>query len=294
VHYGTKATDYATDVLARYATGFIQSVPAGDPLFLYFAPHAPHGPATPPPRYKDAFALLPDYRPPNYNEPNVSAEPSWVRALPLLSRRAQRVEDLFRIDQYRTLLAVDDAVAGILRSLAATGRLSDTLLVFTSDNGLELGSHRWENKMVPWEEAIRVPLIVRFDPLQDGVPSTNRSLVLNLDLAPTMAAAAGVGSPGSEGTSFLPLLGTDPLSWRRDFLIEHWGQGSPIPPYCAVRDERYKYVKYQDGEEELYELANDPFELHNLASDPRYRSAKERLHARLVELCSPPPPYFKP
>jgi N-acetylglucosamine-6-sulfatase len=127
-----------------------------------------------------------------------------------------------------------------------------------------------------------------------GVPSTNRSLVLNLDLAPTMAAVGGVSSPGSEGTSFLPLIGTDPLSWRTDFLVESWMSGSAVPPYCAVRDEQYKYVEYQDGEEQLYDLAEDPYELRNRAADPAYRSTKDRLHTRLVELCSPAPPGFTP
>lgn len=294
VHFGTTTKDYSTDVLGDFATQFIQSVPQTKPLFLYFAPHAPHKPATPPQRYQNALRDLPAYRPPNYTEQDVSAEPKWVQALPQLSSKDQKTLDQFRIKQYRTLLAVDDAVAGILKSLASTGRLSNTFIVFASDNGLELGSHRWVYKEVPWEEAIRVPMVVRYDPLTGEVASTSSKLVLNLDLAPTMAEVGSVAAPGVEGASFLGLLGNDPPAWRSDFLIEHWVNKSLVPPYCAVREEQYKYVEYQDHEEQLYSLADDPYELHNLANDPGYAQTRDRMHARMVELCSPPPPGFTP
>jgi N-acetylglucosamine-6-sulfatase len=294
VHFGTSAKDYSTDVLAGFATQFIESVPPSKPLFLYFAPHAPHKPATPPQRYQNAVKNLPAYRPSNYNESDLSAEPKWVQALPKLSSKDQKALDQFRINQYRTLLAVDDAVADILGSLDSTGRLSNTFIVFTSDNGLELGSHRWSFKEVPWEEAIRVPMVVRYDPLTGGVASTDPKLVLNLDLAPTMADVGGVAAPAVEGASFLGLLKNDPPAWRSDFLIEHWANNSAAPPYCAVREDQYKYVEYQDHEEQLYDLAADPYELHNLADDSRYAQTRERMHGRMVELCVPPPPGFSP
>jgi N-acetylglucosamine-6-sulfatase len=147
---------------------------------------------------------------------------------------------------------------------------------------------------VPWDEAIRVPFIVRYDPLTNGTPRTSSDMVLNLDLAPTFADAAGISAPGAEGMSFLPLLSPKPPQWRTDFLIEHWGGIDGVPAYCGVRTEEYKYVEYQTGEEQLYDLVVDPYEMDNKASDPHFKAIKEAMHRRLVELCSPPPPGFNP
>ena len=243
--YGDRPSDYSTDVFAGYATRFIRSVPQGQPLFLYFAPHAPHEPATPPPRYETSLSGVPPYRPANFNEANVSDKPPWAQIAALDERQIQRL-DAFRKDQLRSLLAVDDAVARILGALRDTGRLSDTLIVFTSDNGLENGSHRWLGKALPWDESIRVPFIVRFDPLTRGVGTSDPRIVLNLDVAPTFAAAAGIAAPGAEGMSFLPLLAGGPVPWRRDFLVEHLAPTlDHVPTYCAVRSARYMYAEYE-------------------------------------------------
>jgi N-acetylglucosamine-6-sulfatase len=306
VHYGTGASDYSTDVLAGYATRFIRSAPSTRPLFLYFAPHAPHGPATPPKRYLKSLPGLPRYRPPNFNEADMSDKPGWAQQLPLLTKdKIGKKVDHFRRKQFRSLLAVDDAVRNILGALSDTGRLNDTLLVFMSDNGLGNGSHRWLTKTVPWEESIRVPLIVRYDPITRDAATVDGHLLLNIDLAPTFAAAAGVDAPGAEGASFLPLLESPDAPWRQDFLIEHLrglgGQASRVPTYCGVRTTDFKYVEYEtevDGvlqvEEELYDLKADPFELTNLAAQVEWSDVKAALHQRMVTLCNPPPPDFVP
>jgi N-acetylglucosamine-6-sulfatase len=296
--YGSGEEDYGTDVLAKYATAFIADTPIDKPLFLYFAPHAPHAPATPPLRYRDALPDLPKYRPPNYNEADVSDKPAWVQQLPPLGAADIDRLDRFRQGQFQALLAVDDAVRHILSMLAARNRLSTTLIVFASDNGLEQGSHRWAHKQVPWEEADRIPIVVRYDPLTRGVARRDLHLVLNLDFAPTFANAAQTDAPNVEGTSFLPLLTSDDVNWRWSFLIEHWGGDDGVPAYCGVRIARYKYVEYATGEEELYDLLVDPYELdnlaHNLSKHSWYLELKQHLHERMVKLCSPPPPDFVP
>jgi arylsulfatase A-like enzyme len=310
VYYGTDDSDYSTDVLAGYATKFIRSAPSGRPLFLYFAPHAPHAPATPPARYRQSLRGLSKYRPPNFNEADMSDKPTWAQQLPLLTRREIRSLDHFRVDQFRSLLAVDDAIAGILSALSEKGRLADTMLVFMSDNGLELGSHRWIPKAVPWDEAIRVPLVIRYDPLTGGSARVDDHIALNIDLAPTFAAVGRVSAPGAEGSSLLPVLAGTLPEWREGFLLEHLpgGQGDPgsVPSYCGVRTSDYAYVQYEetiDGhiqvEEELYDLNADgrnfdPYELANLAGDDAFAEVKAQLHQRMVQLCSPPPPGFIP
>ncbi len=289
--YGSSPADYSTDVLARQATTFIRSTPG--PLFVYFAPFAPHFPGTPPPRYASAFSTLPPFRPPNYDEANVSDKPAYVRERPRFTPQLVSLIDGLRRDQYRALLGVDDAVRQIVAALQDTGRLHSTLIAFMSDNGQTWGEHRFPlDKQVPYEESIRTPLVVRYDPLVHH-PRRDAHLVLNLDLAQTFAGVAGVPAPGAEGMSLLPLLVQPTLPWRSDFLIEHL-VANGIPTYCAVRNSSYIYVDYSTGERELYDLRLDPYELVNRAYDPAYASIEAALRVRLLQLCNPPPPGYTP
>jgi arylsulfatase A-like enzyme len=290
--YGAEEGDYSTDVLADHANSFIRTAGPNEPLFLYFAPNAPHRPATPAPRDLEAFSDLAPYRPPSFNEADISDKPAHAQALPLLGRSQQTEVDRFRRDQYRTLLAVDDAVDTILTALRDTDRLSNTLLVFTSDNGLLWGEHRWTHKAVAYQESIRVPMVVRYDPVISA-PRIDDHLVTNLDLAPTFAAASGVAAPGAEGRSLLPLLSTQQEGWRSSFLIEHLRDPSgSVPTYCALRTARYTYVAYRSGEEELYDLDVDVFEIQNVAADPTYAPVLAASRARLRRLCTPAPPGY--
>jgi N-acetylglucosamine-6-sulfatase len=289
--FGSAPEDYSTDVLAREAEAFVRETEG--PLFLYLAPAAPHGPAPPAPADEGAFADLPAWRPPSYDEADVADKPSWVRALPPLDAAERERIDALRRNQYGALLSVDRAVGSVLDALRETGRLRNTIVVFTSDNGLAWGEHRWSKKEAPYEEVIRVPLVVRWDAGGVLVGSTPDALALNVDLAPTIAEAAGIAAPGAEGRSLLPALrGLDDPAAREDVLVEHLAGTNPVPTYCAVRSRAWLYVRYTDGEEELYDLRSDPWQLRNLASDPSVRRRLEERRARLDDLCDPPPPGY--
>jgi arylsulfatase A-like enzyme len=290
--FGHGAGEHSTDVLAAEAVDFVHE--AAGPLFLEFAPSAPHAPATPTPEDADAFGDLAPARPPSFDEADVSDKPAWVRALPRLSAAEEAEIDAFRREQYRSLLGVDRAVGEILDALEKAGRLENTLIVFTSDNGILHGEHRWTKKEAAYEEAIRVPLVVRWD-AAGWTPGTELPgvLALNVDLAPTVAEAAGVPAPSTEGMSLLRVLSGDLEGWRSDFLIEHLEGTNPVPTYCAIRSSRWKYVRYTTGEEELYDLASDPFELSSVAGEPDVASVLESERARLRELCAPVPPGFE-
>jgi N-acetylglucosamine-6-sulfatase len=292
VEHGSRPADYATDVFARGAVDFIRTTPEDQPLFVYFAPSAPHLPALPAPRHDDAPVGVP-IRSPAVNETDVSDKPDYIRALGPLP---QGVLDGVAVRRARSLLAVDDAVADMVEALRRTGRLGRTLFVFASDNGVAIGEHRWRYKLTPYEESVRIPLVVRFDAID--TPASIDLLALNIDLAPTFAAAAGI-TPGSpvEGRSLLPLLRGRADGWRRSFLIENLevrrsNEEPEVPTYCGLRTPRWKYVHYDTGELELYDLASDPFELENLARVPVRGGVMERLEARLRRLCDPPPPGF--
>lgn len=291
VLHGEAASDYSTDVLADEVVSFIQSTRG--PLFALFTPYAPHLPATPAPRHLDAFADLPRWRPPNYNERNVSDKPAWLQAFKRLTKDERRQLDAVRLDRLRSLLAVDEAVGRIVDALEATGRLSDTVIFFLSDNGFALGEHRRRGKMAPYEESIRVPMVVRYDPLT-GAPGTDENLVLNIDVAPTAADLAGIQAPGADGRSIVPLLRSPGSPWRQDFLVERLEKPghSRVPTYCSVRTQDAAYVLYGSGEEELYDLTRDPYQQKNVVAARAFTAVLEALRSRLKELCQPPPPGF--
>jgi N-acetylglucosamine-6-sulfatase len=225
----------------------------------------------------------------------VSDKPAWVRELPTLSPGKIEHIDRVRLGRYRTLLGVDDAVERIVSALRDTGRLDKTLIVFMSDNGAMWGEHRLAGKAVPYQEATRVPFVIRYDALV-AAPGHNNQLVLNIDLAPTFADVSGAAAPGAEGTSLVPLLGASRGGWRTDFLGEHLmiGEKDNVPTYCAIRTNSYAYVQYVTGEEELYEVIDDSLEMQNRAGDPSFAQILDALRLRLEEECSPPPPGFLP
>jgi arylsulfatase A-like enzyme len=288
--YGDAPQDHATEVLADQVVSFIRD--SSGPLFVEFTPSVPHAPAIPSPGDDHAFADLEPARPPSFDEADVSDKPAWVRDLPRLSPDQVAEIDAFRQNQYRSLLGLDRAVGRIVDALRETGRLDDTLIVFSSDNGILHGEHRWTKKEAPYEEAIRVPLVMRWDEAGwDAGSQMPGTFALNIDLAPTIADAAGVPHPPTDGRSLLPVLAGDP-TWRSDFLVEHLEGTNLVPTYCAVRSERWMYVSYTTGEEELYDLRADPYELENLASEPTERRVLEGRRARLRELCSPVPPGY--
>ena len=138
-------------------------------------------------------------------------------------------------------------------------------------------------------------MVIRYDPITEGVARTDTHLALNLDVAQTVASVAGVAAPGAEGASLEPLLdGSAVDGWRDAFLIEHRSTSSrdAIPTYCGVRTDTAKYVRYSTGEEELYDLTTDPFELQNVQGDPAYADLLTSMRERLTQLCSPPPPGY--
>jgi N-acetylglucosamine-6-sulfatase len=287
--YGSEPDDYSTDVLASHTEDFIRGTEG--PVFALFVPAAPHAPALPAPTDAGGFADLPVWRPPSFDEADRSDKPTHMQILkPVGPERTENLE-ILRRNQYRSLQSVDRAVGRLLDALEDTGRLDDALVIFTSDNGLLWGEHRWLKKEVPYEEAIRVPLIIRADAVVGEDARTNDQLVANIDLAPTIAAAAGVELPDADGRSLLPLLAGRREKWRQALLIEHMRGTNPIPTYCAVRTSRYLFASYETGERELYDLEADPFQLRDLAgTEP---GLEGRLDVTLRSLCDPPPPGFR-
>ncbi|HEX9945471.1 MAG TPA: sulfatase [Thermoanaerobaculia bacterium] len=293
VTYGHGAGDYQTDVLAAEAERILRSrAGAGQPFFLSVAPMAPHlerisggqVPPRPAPRYQGRFANEPLPAKPSFSEPDVRDKPVHVRRLPPLSSAKTARETAIHRARLASLLAVDDLVERLVNALADTGQLDSTVIVFTSDNGFLLGEHRiLDQKYHPYEESIRVPLILRGGGFPAGV--TAAQLVSNVDLAPTIVALAGA-APGRvmDGRPLLPLALDPGLEKDRTLLIEGAGTGRDKPPFAAVRGSRWLYVEYATGDRELYDLRTDPFELRSRHAAPAQAAVRADLARRLVRL----------
>jgi arylsulfatase A-like enzyme len=291
-HFGNAPADYSTTVLADAAVRFIDDTTG--PLFLYFAPMPPHLPSTADPRDRGSFTNLAPFRPPSYAEADVSDKPPYIQAQRWTPERAAAT-DAIRKRMFRSLQSVDRAVRDIVQALQRTGRLDDSLIIYTSDNGFSLGENRWRGKSVPYDPSSRVPLVIRDDALGLHGGTVDTHLVTNADFAPTIANAARTSAPGVEGRTLLPLLRGETGAWRTSFPLEHLlgvhGQTHPPPSYCGVRTTRYTYVRYQGGFQEVYDLRSDPWQLTNLAGERPDLTASLRELARRE--CDPPPPGYR-
>jgi N-acetylglucosamine-6-sulfatase len=294
VRYGHRPKDYLTDVLNLKVRKFI-TTPSPQPFFAYVGVYNPHSPATPAPRHAKLFKNVTAPHPPSYDEKDLTGKPTEVRRLQPVTAKEARIWDALYRNRLRSLQSVDDMIGDLIDTLRRSGKLDNTYFVFTSDNGFHIGQHRMPpGKNTAYVEDTRVPFVVR----GPGVPTgrTVNKLAGNVDVAPTLADLAGVKVPGFvDGRSLVPLIrpGT-PKTWRQAFLLEHGhGPGTRPPlkppangvleppellppsmrdrfylaPFEGLRMSRYAYVEYSTGERELYDLANDPYELHNLAPD---------------------------
>ncbi|MBM4366108.1 MAG: sulfatase [Deltaproteobacteria bacterium] len=290
--HGEEPADYLTDVLAGQVESFLRGA-GKNPAFAYVSPYAPHSPSTAAPRHAGTVPHLSAPRSPNFDEADTGDKPADIR-----SRDKMKERELASIDrQYRarvgSMYAVEDLVARVIAVQQARDRLAETWLIFTSDNGFHLGSHRLgKGKETPYEEDLRVPLLVRGPGVRPGTVVS--ALVLNTDLAPTLAAMAGIPPMGDlDGRSWLGWLsGSAPAAWRDAFLIERARQPDQEPEarprkpakpaYSGIRTLTHKFVDYDTGEHELYDLVADPYELQNLAGTGRAEEAA--LAARLAKL----------
>jgi N-acetylglucosamine-6-sulfatase len=287
---------YSTDFYARRAAELAsRAARSRRPFFLsvaFLAPHTggprdPDDPARlatpkPAPRHRDRFGSRPLPQPPSFNEADVSDKPAEIRLRPPIGGAgANAIRESYQ-QRLESLLSVDEGVTRVLRALRAARELDDTLVIFISDNGFFHGEHRIRNgKVLPYEPSIRVPLIMR----GPGVPrgARRRQLVTNADLASTILDAAGARAGRvQDGRSLFGLLRDPGREWGRDLLIEG-GDGSSSH-FDAIRTYRYVFVQYVNGEQELYDLKRDPFQLQSLHADPAYAVIKAGLAFRLAAL----------
>jgi len=295
-------SQYLTDFLRDQVIDFIRE-PDPSPYFVYFAPLAPHSPTIPAPGDETLFANY-LYRERGYKEDDLSDKP-------YLRDEAERFRAVAADNSHRrqlqSLQAVDRAVGAIVQELQVLGQLDRTLLVFMSDNGYLWGEHWERTKSLPYEEAIRVPLVVVMPGVQPH--EEGHLIVANLDIPTTIFEVAGLARHDTDGRSLVPLLRDPGIAWRKEFLIESYppdeerAQPDPSRPevsvWAGLRTDRYKYTEWDSGHKVLFDLAADPFELQDEFHNPAYRSVARTLAGTLLAtrglaLISPPPRVGEP
>ena len=297
--YDTYQTDYFAGLGARTIRTFAKD---RRPFFLWQSFLAPHrscrpvapgedcwSPPVPASRHASRFPteLPPAFDDPSYNEADVSDKPAWVRKHPLISSEARsELVRLYRM-RLRALQAVDEGVRRLVRALADTGRLDNTLIIFTSDNGFLFGEHRLEGKDKLYEPALDVPFIMRGPGIPHG--TTARNVAATVDIAPTIVAAARAAPTLSmDGRNLLPLV-TGGTRGRDTLLIQSGAQFADPDALAwrwrGVRTHRYTFaIHTQTRERELYDRKHDPAQEYNVASDPRYEETRRELGRRLTVL----------
>lgn len=258
----------------KVAHGVLQYPNRKEPFFLAVGLTRPHLPWSVPKRHFARYPLE-SIRLPETREDDLDDVPpiprGWARSA---DHRSITSDGGWHaaVRAYLASISFMDAMVGrLLASLATSPAAGKTIVVLCSDHGFHLGEKLHWHKSALWEDTTRVPLIV----VAPGTTSPGtrcERTVGNIDLYPTLTELCGIPAPaGLEGTSLLPLL-TDPThAWSRPALTTH------LKGNHSVRSERWRYTRYVDGSEELYDEQNDPNEWHNLAAHPEHAAVKREL-----------------
>ncbi|WP_411826812.1 sulfatase [Luteolibacter sp. AS25] len=303
---GPGQTEYATKKnksMAAYAEEFPHSTlsygafgrdfirdnaKAEKPFCLSISFKAPHKPAVADPRFNDVYAGKTFKKPENYGRENGEH----------FSKQSQQGRQFVRFHQWnysdkydevmatyhQQIHAIDVAVGMIREELEAQGLADNTVIIYTSDNGFFCGSHGYGSKVLPYEEASRVPLII-FDPRQPNSGKSLRTDALtgNIDFAPTILSLAGLPIPENMDGADLMKVYEDPGAAIHDSLalINVWGKTETHSLSVVTKDMKYIHWGYAGGDfevtEELYHLGKDPLEMTNLAKNPEYSPSMEYM-----------------
>jgi arylsulfatase A-like enzyme len=314
---------YVTDIITDMSLEWLDARDRDRPFCLLVHHKAPHRSWEPDERhahlYDDVMIPEPETFDDDYTERAAAAAAATMRVdrdrtltdlkQPVPEGLSPAEEKSWKYQRYikdylRTIASVDDNVGRLLDYLDAEGIADDTVVIYTSDQGFFLGDHGWYDKRFMYEESLRMPFIIRY-PREIAAGPVNSDMVTNLDFAPLFLDYAGLPAPVAfQGMSFRPLLrGETPSGWRASMYYRYWMHKAHHNVYAhyGLRTHRYKLIYYyadalgQPGaidesyepEWELFDLENDPHELHNVYADPAYaaqaRELKLELHRLQVE-----------
>jgi len=298
---GTKI--HVTQKNENDALEFLRTRPTDKPFVLTLAFFATHAEDQNPLQFLPQPASMELYKDTVIPVPKTSSDEDFKRLPPFIANEQNegRVRYHWRFDTpekyqtmmknyYRLATEVDATCGRVLAALRQQGLLENTLVIFTADNGYFHAEHGLADKWYPYEESIRTPLIVR-DPRMPAAlrGQTNDDFTLNVDLAPTFLAAAGIAAPARmQGRDLSSLyLASNAPAWRTEFFYEHATIKNIhfIPSSEALVRKEVKYLYWPDFQhEELFDLTADRAETHNLAAAPNQAKTLASLRSRFAEL----------
>ncbi len=251
------------------------------PLFLAVGFVKPHLPWYVPRKYFDMFPLesivLPKVKPDDLADVPAAgvkmARPEGDHAAVLAHNQWKPAVQGY----LATIKFLDEQIGRLVDAVDRSGRADNLVIVLWSDHGWHLGEKEHWRKFALWEEATRAPLAF----IAPGVTKAGSRCDAPVDfmsIYPTLVDLMGLDIPEHvEGPSLRPLLGDPKAAWNQVGITTH-GRGNH-----GVRDSQWRYIRYSDGSEELYNHREDPYEWTNLAADPQFAAIKQRLAARLPD-----------
>jgi arylsulfatase A-like enzyme len=303
----TKHKGYCTDLTTDFAIDVIEKRPKDKPFFVMCHHKAPHRPWDPDEKHAKQFENVVVPEPETFNDDYASRSdaakeatmridrdltqrdvkhmpPAGLMGMALKKWKYQR----YMRDYLACVASVDDNVGRILDYLEKNGLAENTIVVYTSDQGFFLGDHNWYDKRFMYEESLRMPFLVRW-PKQIKAGTVSERMIINVDFAPTLLAAAGEKVPADmQGRSFLPLLqGQSVADWRTAMYYRyyHYPMHHRVQPHYGIRTEKQKLIYFNKLDQwELFDLEKDPRELRNVYADPAYAETVKQLKQRLEQV----------
>lgn len=275
--YGHSERDHSSFVAAKAAARHIRKAPRKKPLFMVVSLIDGHSPYLPMQRFSDHPACrdIAPWQGPAYNEANVSDKPAYVRNSPRLNADSYDLTPRCEV-----AMTTDWVIGTVDRALKDRGRYQDTLQVLAADNGWAMGDHRQRGKGHAYTTP--VPMYARWPARLGNRKRVVREPVAIVDLPRTFCAAAGCKMPKQDGRNLLPLIRGKQTKLNRRYIFTEmlrgakgYGQDPAARPAWAGVDTTLKYddtlwsyARYETGEEELYDISDDPHRLDNVADKP--------------------------
>lgn len=312
---------YVTDLIGDFSLEWLKKRDTAKPFFLMCHHKAPHRPWDPAPKYKSLYAgetvPEPDNLFDHYEGRARSVAAVTMKVGEDMNTRDVKTEfpkdlkgdglrkwayQIFIKDYLRCIRSIDDNVGRLLDHIDGAGLSSNTIVIYTSDQGFFLGDHGWFDKRLMYEESLRMPFLMRY-PGRIRPASVNRDMILNIDFAPTFLDYAGRPAPAEiQGRSFRRNVeGHTPHGWRNAMYYRYWMHNTSdhhVPAHYGVRTERWKLIYYYGKplgmsganppdtvpDWELFDIKADPREMDNLYHDPRYAHIVKKLKEQLDKL----------
>ena len=301
--FGTDSIDFSDKTTFYNVSEFVKEIASQEdrqPFFLWVAANQPHIPLNPDKEWIDMYADMDVSLDENFRESPLeesffnqglpgenlyrdSDVTNNYKNLPAGPPRSPEVMSEFIKTYYAVISHLDYQVGELVKQMKSKGLMKNTVIIFLSDNGYFLGNHGLGNKLTMHEESVRVPFFINWDKLKKNYRTD--ALISSIDIFPTILEMAGITIPDdNQGVSLVPFLSYMTDSTRNYVVSESVGvKGKVGEGHRMVVTDEWKYILSGTGEEALFNLKNDIYELNNLIGESQYQEKIKELRGDLRE-----------